>query len=145
MCVEGGQGTTRVIQPSGMLSVMHTAAHSHKMRKVCSDALLINDGGSVNTYIVSFFFCCCQSDNPCQTGRRVSGGCSDGVRQKTCDFVAYPCDSVTSAVVSKCCCKYCVLPLSMSLHRDVISAVDLRSTSESSSCSLFSCDFKRHA
>ena len=110
MCVKGGQGTTRVIQPSGMPSVMHTADHSQKMRKICSDAQLINDGGSVNMYIAPFFFCCCQSDNPCQTGRRVSGGCSDGVRPKTCDFVAYPCDSVTSAVVSKCCRKYCVLP-----------------------------------
>ena len=41
---------------------MHTAAHSHKMRKICSDAQLINDGGSVNMYIALFFFCCCQSE-----------------------------------------------------------------------------------
>ena len=43
---------TRVMQPSGMPSVMHTADHSHKMRKIYSDAQLINDGGSVNMYIV---------------------------------------------------------------------------------------------
>ena len=55
MCVKGGQGSTRLIQPSGMLSVMHTAAYSHKMRKICSDAQLINDGGSVNMYIVPYF------------------------------------------------------------------------------------------
>ena len=45
-----------------MPSVMHTADHSHKMRKICSDGQLINDGGSVNMYIVLFFFCCCQSE-----------------------------------------------------------------------------------
>ena len=39
-----------------MPSVMHTADHSHKMRKICSDAQLINDGGSVNMYIVPSFF-----------------------------------------------------------------------------------------
>ena len=55
VCVKAGQGSTRLIQPSGMLSVMHTAAHSHKMRKICSDAQLINDGGSVNMYIVPYF------------------------------------------------------------------------------------------
>ena len=31
---------------------MHPAAHSHKMRNIYSDALLINDGGCVNMYIV---------------------------------------------------------------------------------------------
>ena len=55
MCVKAGQGSTRLIQPSGMPSVMHTAAHSHKMRKICSDAQLINDGGSVNMYIVPLY------------------------------------------------------------------------------------------
>ena len=55
MCVKARQGSTRVMQPSGMPSVMHTAAHSHKIRKICSDALLINDGGSVNMYIVPYF------------------------------------------------------------------------------------------
>ena len=38
-----------------MPSVMHTAAHSHKMRKICSDGQLINDGGSVNMYIVPLY------------------------------------------------------------------------------------------
>ena len=56
MCVKAGQGSTRVIQPSGMPSVMHTADHSHKMWKICSDGQLINDGGSVNMYIVPIFF-----------------------------------------------------------------------------------------
>ena len=56
MCVKARQGSTRVMQPSGMPSVMHTAAHSHKMRKICSDAQLINDGGGVNMYIVPLFF-----------------------------------------------------------------------------------------
>ena len=55
MCVKAGQGSTRIIQPSGMPSVMHTADHSQKMRKICSDAQLINDGGSVNMYIVPYF------------------------------------------------------------------------------------------
>ena len=56
VCVKAGQGSTMAIQPSGMPSgmpsVMHTAGHSHKMRKICSDAQLINDGGGVNMYIV---------------------------------------------------------------------------------------------
>ena len=38
-----------------MPSVMHPAAHSDKMRKVYSDALLINDGGSVNMYNVPLY------------------------------------------------------------------------------------------
>ena len=56
VCVNAGQASTRVMQPSGMPSVMHTADHSHKMRKICSDGQLTNDGGSVNMYIVPFLY-----------------------------------------------------------------------------------------
>ena len=56
VCVNAGQASTRVMQASGMSSVMHTADHSHKMRKICSDGQLTNDGGSVNMYIVPFLY-----------------------------------------------------------------------------------------